>query len=208
MCIRDSYPGEPGENLLPGYLVSHGVSLLRRTHDVRNARALLRLGPTGRPHRDERALTAKAVALFAFEWLFRQKLGENAGDGGVIVNTASVQGLQSMKGVPAYAASKGGILSLTRQMALEYAEQKLRVLAVNPGTIDTPLVEEAAGAIGGDYEALKREWGKSHPLQRIGKASEIAAAVLFLASDRASFMTGEYVNVDGGMMAMGAWANV
>ncbi len=131
-----------------------------------------------------------------------------AAGGGVIVNTASVQGLQSMKGVPAYAASKGGILSLTRQMALEYAEQKIRVLAVNPGTIDTPLVEEAAGAIGGDYEALKREWGKSHPLQRIGKASEIAAAVLFLASDRASFMTGEYVNVDGGMMAMGAWANV
>jgi NAD(P)-dependent dehydrogenase (short-subunit alcohol dehydrogenase family) len=127
--------------------------------------------------------------------------------GGVIVNTASVQGLQSARGVPAYAASKGGILSLTRQLALEYAEDHIRVLAVNPGTIDTPLVAEAAGALGGDYEALKRRWGQSHPMKRIGQPEEIAHAVLFLASDKASFMTGEYVCVDGGMMAKGAWAD-
>ena len=63
--------------------------------------------------------------------------------GGAIINTASVQGLQSMLGVSAYAASKGGALSLTRQLALEYAEDNIRVLAVNPGTIDTPLVAEA-----------------------------------------------------------------
>ncbi|MBT7862974.1 MAG: SDR family oxidoreductase, partial [Gemmatimonadetes bacterium] len=68
---------------------------------------------------------------------------------GVIINTASVQGLQSAKGVPAYAASKGAILSLTRQMALEYAEQGIRVLAVNPGTIDTPLVDDALEVAGG-----------------------------------------------------------
>ena len=131
-----------------------------------------------------------------------------AGGGGVIVNTASVQGLQSMKGVPAYAASKGGILSLTRQLALEYAENNIRVLAVNPGTIDTPMVAEAAAAIGGEYETLKQQWGQAHPLKRVGQPAEIANAVLFLASERASFMTGEYVNVDGGLMAMGAWANV
>ena len=128
--------------------------------------------------------------------------------GGVIVNTASVQSLQSMKGVPAYAASKGGILSLTRQMALEYAAQNIRVLAVNPGTIDTPLVADAAAGMGEDYEALKKEWGRAHPLQRIGSPRDIAEAVMFLASDRASFMTGEYVNVDGGLMALGAWGKV
>ncbi len=127
--------------------------------------------------------------------------------GGAIINTASVQGLQSASAVSAYAASKGGILSLTRQLALEYAEDNIRVLAVNPGTIDTPLVVEAAGAIGGDVDELKRQWGQSHPMRRIGQPEEIAHAVLFLASDKASFMTGEYVCVDGGMMAKGAWAD-
>lgn len=126
--------------------------------------------------------------------------------GGVIINTASVQGLQSMKGVSAYAASKGGILSLTRQLALEYGEDKIRVLAVNPGTIDTPLVAEAVEFMGEDLEGLKRRWGNDHPIGHIGQPEDIANVVVFLASDKASFMTGEYVCVDGGLMAKGAWA--
>jgi len=126
--------------------------------------------------------------------------------GGVIINTASVQGLQSMKGVSAYAASKGGILSLTRQLALEYAEDNIRVLAVNPGTIDTPLVAEAIAASGQDPQEAKVEMAQAHPIGRVGQPEDIANAVLFLASEKASFMTGEYVCVDGGMMAKGAWA--
>ena len=123
--------------------------------------------------------------------------------GGVIVNTASVQGLQSMKLVPAYAASKGGILSLTRQMALDYAEENIRVLAVCPGAIDTNMVRTVAASEGGDIEATIQEWGRTHPIGRIGTGQEIANVVLFLASDKASFMTGEYVCVDGGYMALG-----
>jgi NAD(P)-dependent dehydrogenase (short-subunit alcohol dehydrogenase family) len=126
--------------------------------------------------------------------------------GGVIINTASVQGLQSMKGVSAYAASKGGILSLTRQLALEYAEDKIRVLAVNPGAIDTPLLDEAIAYAGEDLEEAKKGYAEAHPIGRIGTPEDIAEAFLFLASDRASFMTGEYVCVDGGLMAKGAWA--
>jgi NAD(P)-dependent dehydrogenase (short-subunit alcohol dehydrogenase family) len=126
--------------------------------------------------------------------------------GGVIVNTASVQGLQSMKGVAAYAASKGGILSLTRQLAVEYAAERIRVLAVCPGTIDTPMVRASAALEGGDVDATIRRYGASHPLGRIGTGEDIANVVLFLASDQASFMTGEYVCVDGGYMALGAWA--
>lgn len=126
--------------------------------------------------------------------------------GGVIINTASVQGLQSAKGVSAYAASKGGILSLTRQLALEYARDHIRVLAVNPGTIDTPLVDAAVQGLGLKKEELVGVWARAHPLGRIGKPAEVANVVLFLASDQASFMTGEYVCVDGGMMAKGAWA--
>lgn len=126
--------------------------------------------------------------------------------GGVIINTASVQGLQSALGVAPYAASKGGDLSLTRQLALEYAKDNIRVLAINPGTIDTPLVAEAAAASGVPTEELQKTWAAAHPLGRIGQPQEIANVVLFLASPAASFMTGEYVNVDGGMMAKGAWA--
>ncbi len=126
--------------------------------------------------------------------------------GGVIINTASVQGLQSMKGVSAYAASKGGILSLTRQLALDYAEDNIRVLAVNPGTIDTPLVDEALAAMGGDEQEIRKGMAEAHPMGRIGQPDEIAQVVLFLASDKASFMTGESVCVDGGIMAKGGWA--
>jgi NAD(P)-dependent dehydrogenase (short-subunit alcohol dehydrogenase family) len=125
--------------------------------------------------------------------------------GGVVINNASVQGLQSMPRVPAYAASKGGDLSLTRQMALDFAKDNIRVLAICPGSIDTPLVRKGIPP-GADVEAALKEFGACHPLGRIGSAVEVANVVLFLASDRASFMTGESVVVDGGMMAMGAWA--
>jgi NAD(P)-dependent dehydrogenase (short-subunit alcohol dehydrogenase family) len=126
--------------------------------------------------------------------------------GGVIVNMSSVQGLQSMPRVPSYAASKAGILSLTRNMALDYARERMRVVAIGPGTIDSELVRELARAEGGDVEANVRRYGSFHPLGRIGTPADIANAVLFLASERASFITGEYLTVDGGFMAQGAWA--
>ena len=83
--------------------------------------------------------------------------------GGVIVNTASVQGLQSQKLVPAYAASKGGVLSLTRQMALDYAAENIRVLAVCPGAIDTEMVRAAAALEEGDPDEIVQTWGRGHP---------------------------------------------
>jgi NAD(P)-dependent dehydrogenase (short-subunit alcohol dehydrogenase family) len=126
--------------------------------------------------------------------------------GGVIVSTASVQGLQSAPGVAPYAASKGGDLSLTRQLALEYGKDNIRVVAVNPGTIETPLVAEAAAAEGDSLDGKRAAWGANHPLGRIGQPREVADVVLFLASDAASFMTGCHVEVDGGLMAKGAWA--
>jgi len=129
------------------------------------------------------------------------------GRGGVIVNMSSVQGLQSMPGVPAYAASKGGLLSLTRNMALDYAAEGIRVVSICPGTIDSELVRDLARAEGGDLEANLRRYGSFHPLGRIGRPEDVAQAVLFLASDRASFITGEYLSVDGGFMAQGAWAS-
>jgi NAD(P)-dependent dehydrogenase (short-subunit alcohol dehydrogenase family) len=127
--------------------------------------------------------------------------------GGAIVNMASVQGLQSMPGVPAYAASKGGVLSLTRNMALDYARENIRVTAICPGTIDSDMVRTSARAEGGDLEANLRRYGAFHPLGRIGRPEDIANAAVFLASEKASFITGEYLCVDGGFMAQGAWAS-
>lgn len=128
--------------------------------------------------------------------------------GGAIINTASVQGLQSMKGVAAYAASKGGILTLTKQLALEYAADNIRVLAVNPGTIDTPMVRQTLAGMSPDEEAVAwKGLAEGHPLRRVGLPADIANLVLFLASDKASFMTGDNINCDGGLMSEGAWAN-
>lgn len=127
--------------------------------------------------------------------------------GGSIVNMASVQGLQSMPRVPSYAASKGGILSLTRNMALDYAQDGIRVNAICPGTIDSGMVRVSARADGGDEEDNVRRYGALHPLGRIGRPDEIAQAVLFLAGKRSSFITGEHLNVDGGFMAQGAWTD-
>ena len=128
--------------------------------------------------------------------------------GGVVINIASVQGRQSEKGVSAYAASKGGLLALTRQLALEYAADGIRVLAVNPGTIDTPMTREALAGMSEEQAAGAREaMAGAHPLGRIGRPDDIANLVLFLASDGASFMTGGGIDCDGGLMAKGAWAD-
>jgi NAD(P)-dependent dehydrogenase (short-subunit alcohol dehydrogenase family) len=129
------------------------------------------------------------------------------GPGGSVINMASVQGIQSMPGVPAYAASKGGILSLTRNMALDYARDGIRVNAICPGTMDSELVRALARAEGGDLDATLTRYGSYHPLGRIGTPDDVAQAALFLASPRSSFVTGTYLTVDGGFLAQGAWAS-
>ena len=89
--------------------------------------------------------------------------------GGTIINVASVQGLQSMPKVPAYAASKGGILSLTRQMSIDYAKEGIRVLAVNPGTIDTPLVQAGGGRHRRSGRGAGGLFARNQPLGRLGR---------------------------------------
>jgi len=125
---------------------------------------------------------------------------------GVIINNASVQGLQSQKLVPAYAASKGALLSLTRNLALDYAEYHIRVLAICPGSVDTPLLQEAAKQFSPQNPAgAIASWGRKHPLGRVARPEEVAQVVVFLSGEGASFMTGEHICVDGGLMAKGPW---
>ena len=120
--------------------------------------------------------------------------------GGAVVNMASVQGLISQPRVVAYAASKGGVLAMTRTMALDHAPDKIRVNAVSPGSVDTSMLRWAAGLFApDDPEGAVDEWGRRHPLGRVAEAREIAQVVLFLASDDASFVTGANIVVDGGL---------
>ena len=122
------------------------------------------------------------------------------GGGGAIVNVASVQGLMSQPNVAAYAASKGAVIAMTRTMALDHAKDNIRVNSLCPGSIDTPLLRFAADTMApDDPEAAIEEWGKLHPLGRVGQPSEMAEVALFLVSDAASFMTGAAVVADGGL---------
>ena len=111
--------------------------------------------------------------------------------GGAIVNTASMYGWVGSPGSAAYNAAKGGVVNLTRSLALEYAEQNIRVNALCPGFIDTPIIPEES----------KLALAAATPVKRLGKAEEMAKAVLFLASDDSSYMTGNNLTVDGGYTA-------
>ncbi len=122
--------------------------------------------------------------------------------GGVIVNTASTQGFASQPQVAAYAASKAGIIGMTRTMAIDHARDGIRVVCVCPGPIDTPMVQRAAARFSSDDpEEAMRGWADAQPLGRIGTAEEVSKAVLYLASPDASFVTGSALVVDGGLLA-------
>lgn len=117
---------------------------------------------------------------------------------GAIVNISSVQALFGFPGYPHYAASKGGIVSMTRQMAREYAGAGIRVNCIAPGTVDTPMNEQVLSRVP-DPKALRAAWDKMHPLGRIGQPIDVAQGALFLASDESSWITGQCLSIDGGV---------
>jgi NAD(P)-dependent dehydrogenase (short-subunit alcohol dehydrogenase family) len=151
------------------------------------------------------------------EQMLRQK------SGGAIVNTASVAGFVAERGYPAYAAAKGGVIQLTRTAAVEYATAGIRVNAICPGMIETPMVVRAQDAMTmhGYNPGLPKNspsywvgvqmmrWRPARqmmlkmlmPMARMGHPEEIAEAAVFLCSDRAAYMTGQTMTIDGGMTA-------
>ncbi|WP_152654961.1 SDR family NAD(P)-dependent oxidoreductase [Oceanobacillus sp. CFH 90083] len=122
---------------------------------------------------------------YAIEEMLKQE------NGGAIVNNDSIHGFVGKAGVSAYSAAKGGVKLLTQTATAEYAAKGIRVNNVNPGYIETPLLKDAP-------DEAKQGLVDLHPIGRLGKPEEVANAVLFLASDEASFITGSSLLVDGG----------
>ncbi len=144
------------------------------------------------------AVNARGVFLSARESIRRMMAQEPPG-GSVIIN-GSISGLAGIPGQAPYAPSKGAVVQLTRQLAVEYAAKGIRVNCVCPGTVDTPVLRRGM-AMSADPEGFLAMLIAGHPIGRIGRAEEIASAVAFLASDEASFITGAILPVDGGYTA-------
>jgi len=122
--------------------------------------------------------------------------------GGAIINISSVRAFVSYAGGAAYDSSKAALIAFTRTLALDHGKDGIRVNAICPGYVDTPMTEEWLRTVP-DREATLRQVRAAHPLGRIGTPREIAEAALFLASDAASFITGTFLVVDGGMSTAG-----
>jgi NAD(P)-dependent dehydrogenase (short-subunit alcohol dehydrogenase family) len=116
---------------------------------------------------------------------------------GSIINISSIAGLVGYNGNPAYLASKGGVVQLTRALAIEWATRGVRVNAIAPGVIDTKMIAAAVENDPDFYDAFK----KKHPINRFGTADELVGPALFLASDASSYVTGHILAVDGGYVA-------
>jgi len=118
---------------------------------------------------------------------------------GAILNTASVGGIRGVGNQSGYAASKHGVVGLTRNSAVEYGQYNIQINAIAPGAIMTAMVEGALRQMGGDnWEEVGREFVKPNPMRRFGKPEEVAALVAFLLSGESAFINGTVVTIDGG----------
>ena len=138
--------------------------------------------------------------FYGLQAAIRSMLENDGPNRGSIINTASVAGLVGVPGLSTYNATKGAVVLLTRNAALEYGPFGIRVNAVCPGMIRTPMALSSVADMGGEAY-LEAIGPKAHPLGRLGEPDDVASLVLFLASDESSFISGAAIPIDGGMTA-------
>ncbi len=187
--------GDLGDRAFCRHLFDATLDRLGRLDVLVNNAGLSRRGLAEELSDDNWDMTL-AVNLSAVFFLSRAAIPvmRNQG-GGAIVNTASELAIVATTRSPAYCASKAAVLQLTRAMALDHAREGIRINAICPGPVDTELLLDFSD----DRDRALREIANETPMGRIGQPDEIAAAILFLASDEASFMTGAAMVVDGGI---------
>jgi NAD(P)-dependent dehydrogenase (short-subunit alcohol dehydrogenase family) len=140
-----------------------------------------------------------AVNLAGVWYCMKQEIIQMLGNGGGhVINIASVAGLHSAPTIAAYSATKHGVMGLTKSAAVEYAKSNIRVNAVCPSFIRTPMVENVLANVD---ERVRNAMIKANPMKRLGEVHEIAGALAWLCSDESSFMTGQSIVLDGGMLA-------
>ena len=185
-------------------LIAEGVRLFGRIDGVVNAAGVAGGGAVhmvdiAEWHRvvDVNLFGTYLVAKHALTQMLEQDLVDDAR--GAVVTIASIEGIEGTAGGSAYSASKGGVVILTKNMAIDYAGRGIRVNTVCPGFIDTPMTANIFGLVG--METPRHEIIKEHKLGRFGQPEEIASAACFLLSSDASFITGHSLVVDGGYTA-------
>lgn len=142
----------------------------------------------------ERVMAVNVRSVFV---CMQEQIRRMQGHGGAIVNVSSVAGLVGFAERPAYCASKGAVIQLTRAAAIEYAEQGIRVNAICPGVIKTDMVDRVTG----EDPDVEAQYAAFHPMNRMGTADEVAATIVFFCEPGAGFITGQALAVDGGMVA-------
>jgi NAD(P)-dependent dehydrogenase (short-subunit alcohol dehydrogenase family) len=144
----------------------------------------------------ERILRVNLTSMFlTSRYILPAMLQVNRGS---IIHISSVQGILGFPGYPHYAASKGAVFSLTRQMSREYAGQGIRVNCIAPGTVESPLNVKVLKRAP-DPAGLRASWERMHPIGRLGQPIDIAYGALYLASDESSWLTGQCLTIDGGL---------
>ncbi|MGB0637651.1 MAG: SDR family NAD(P)-dependent oxidoreductase [Gammaproteobacteria bacterium] len=149
----------------------------------------------------DRVLAINLRAPFLLSQLVAKQMVQQ-GSGGSIVHNSSVGGIVGFPTMAAYGASKAGLAQLARSMATDLAEHGIRVNAICPGVVDTPMPERYVEGLGVDKQSVFQEMEQMHLMKRLGKPEEIVNLALFLASDESSFMTGSVIPIDGGLTAI------
>jgi NAD(P)-dependent dehydrogenase (short-subunit alcohol dehydrogenase family) len=187
-------------------LISETVSTLGTVDILVNCAG--RLGPSGKETADQLTIEEWEATLsvnLLGPWLcikYAAPVMQEHG-GGSIINVASTAGLRPFPGAAPYCVSKAGLLMLTKTVALEYVSDGIRVTAICPGHVDTPMMDAVIADMEteGLDDAREQVHAQSNPMGRLGTPEEVATVALFLASEDASFVTGSYVLADGGYMA-------